>query len=201
MPQPTLLCDIGNVLVTFDFSIAAKRFATQCPHPETQVLDLLHSLKLPLEDGQLSDADFIDQAMAVIDFQGNANEFRTIWCDIFTPNPFMESTLRHLAGKLPLYLLSNTSGLHKDHLFASYPVFAVFDDGIYSYSAKCSKPAPEIFRHSIERLELDPAQTLFIDDLSANIATATDLGFITHHYDHLQHSHLETTLQTWLGLQ
>jgi glucose-1-phosphatase len=199
MSQPTLLCDIGNVLVTFDFSIAAKRFATLCPHPETHVLGLLQALKEPLEDGQLSDADFIAQGMAAIDFQGSPTDFIAIWCDIFAPNPAILPTLKALAGRLPLYLLSNTSGLHKEHLFASYPVFAHFDDGIYSYAAKCSKPGKPIFHHTIERLELDPTQTFFIDDLAANIATAADLGFVTHRYDHQQHHQLDVKLQNWLA--
>jgi len=201
MPQPTLLCDIGNVLVTFDFSIAAKRLAAQCPHPETLVLDLLQSLKEPLEDGQLSDADFIAQALVAIDFKGSPAEFTTIWCDIFAPNPAIVPTLQALAGQLPLYLLSNTSGLHKNHLFASFPVFSHFDDGIYSYAAKCSKPGKQIFQHTIEQLDLDPAQTFFIDDLSPNIATAAELGFGTHRYDHRHHPQLESALQAWLAAQ
>lgn len=197
MPQPSILCDIGNVLVTFDFSIAAERLAMRSAQPKTAVLQLLHPLKELLEEGDLEDSDFISQAIAAIDFQGDPAEFHSIWCEIFAPNPAIVPTLQSLANSTPLFLLSNTSGLHKDHLFASYPVFQLFADGVYSYSAKCSKPSPEIFRHTLERLDLDPAQTFFIDDLAANIATAADMGFATHLYDHLQHHRLETALESW----
>lgn len=198
MPQPAILCDIGNVLVTFDFSIAARRFAAHSSHSEDTVLQALHSLKEPLEDGLLADADFVSQGMQTIDFQGSSEEFIHIWCDIFAPNVPMIATVQALASTVPLHLLSNTSGLHKDHLFATYPVFSHFKSGIYSYAAQCSKPSPKIFHHTLADLDLDPAQTFFIDDLAANIATARDLGFITHQYDHRQHQQLEAELQTWL---
>ncbi len=196
---PALLCDIGNVIVTFDFSIAAARLAALSGNPAETVLDRLHHLKLPFEDGRMTDTEFVARAMEEIGFRGSAAEFESAWCEIFAPNAPMNATLERAASALPLYLLSNTSGLHKDHLFATHPVFGLFRDGVYSYSARCSKPDRRIFEIAIERFQLDPAQTFYIDDLNANIETARALGFAAHHYDPHRHAELDAALGRWLS--
>jgi HAD superfamily hydrolase (TIGR01509 family) len=198
MPQPVILSDIGNVLVAFDFSIAARRCAERCPFPAEELFHRLDSIKLPYENGEMDDETFVLEAIARLKFEGTQAEFKTIWCEIFTQNDAMDLTLAPLAGKLPMYLLSNTSGLHKNHLLSSYPIFRHFQDGVYSYSARCSKPDESIFWHTIDQLDLDPALTFFIDDLPANIATAQRLGFHTHAYDLRRHQDLEQALDRWL---
>jgi putative hydrolase of the HAD superfamily len=197
MHQPAILCDIGNVIVSFDFSIASRQLAAQSDCPEDRLLDQLHDLKLPFEDGQIDDTTFVTSAMEVIGFRGSAAEFENIWCRIFTANTAMNTTLTQLALRHPLHLLSNTSGLHKDYLFAQYPVFNLFQSGVYSYSAKASKPSQRIFEIAIEQLDLDPAQTFYIDDLLPNIETAQALGFTTHLYDLTRHHELEAALASW----
>lgn len=199
MPRPTILCDIGNVIVSFDFRIASSRLAARSNCPEDALFDRLHHLKLPFEDGQISNQSFVTEAIQAIGFKGSPTEFTRIWCDIFAPNTALITTLERLATTHPLFLLSNTSGLHKDFLFAEFPVFRLFTGGVYSFSAQTSKPGSKIFSLAIEQLGLDPAQTFYIDDLLPNIETAAQLSFITHHYDMTQHSKLESALTAWMN--
>jgi len=199
MPQPTLLSDIGNVLVTFDFSIATRRAAALCSWPAESLAARLETIKGPFENGEMDDATFVKEAMVALNFQGTAAEFESIWCEIFTENALMEHTLAAIGAQVPLLLLSNTNNLHKDYLLRTFPIFRHFQDGVYSYSAKCSKPDAAIFQHTISRFDLDPAQTFYIDDLEANIATARRLGFQAHLYDIHQHSLLEAELAAWLS--
>lgn len=44
------------------------------------------------------------------------------------------------------------------------------------------KPDPAIFHHHCERFGITPAAALFIDDNTANIATAAALGFAVHRF-------------------
>lgn len=196
---PVLLSDIGNVLVAFDFNVAARRCAALCPYPMEQLFHRLDDIKGPYENGEMDDETFVREAMKALGFQGTAQEFKNIWCEIFTENLAMKSTLEPLAGRLPMYLLSNTSGLHKDYLLSNFDVFRNFQNGVYSYSAKCSKPHERIFRVTIDELSLDPAQTFFVDDLPANIATAQALGFKTHCYRMDQHEAFQKELAAWLA--
>jgi putative hydrolase of the HAD superfamily len=201
MSQPAILSDIGNVLVSFDFKIAARRAAESSPHPAELLLTRLDPIKLPYENGDMDDETFVTEAMKLLDFGGTPDQFRQIWCEIFEENSAMDRTLAQLQGRLPMYLLSNTSGLHKDYLLSTYGIFRHFQGGVYSYSAKCSKPEASIFHVTVQELSLDPAQTFYIDDLEANIATARELGFHAHLYQMNRHAELEKDLAGWLSKQ
>ncbi|MDZ4404383.1 HAD-IA family hydrolase [Prosthecobacter sp.] len=201
MPQPVLLSDVGKVLIDFDFSIAARRLAERCDHPAETVLTLFDDIKGPYEDGRMDDVAFVREAIAATGFRGTAQEFEAIWCEIFTQNEPMRATLGALAGKLPMHLLSNTSGLHKNYFLRTFAIFQHFQDGVYSYSAGCSKPGEAIFHQTIAKLDLDPVRTFYIDDLAANIETAARLGFRTFHYSFAKHPQLQAELDEWLAAQ
>jgi HAD superfamily hydrolase (TIGR01509 family) len=201
MPRPAILSDIGNVLVTFDFSIATRRCAQKCPYPEEQLMPRLAGIKEPYENGEMDDATFLGLAREALCYQGSEADLAELWCDIFAENAAMRTTLDRFAGRLPMYLLSNTNGLHKDFLLRHFSIFDLFLGGVFSYSARCSKPDAAIFLHSIERLDLEPEKTFFIDDLEPNIVMAQSLGFHTHHYRLDDHPACEHALQLWLASQ
>lgn len=197
MSSPAFVSDVGKVLIDFDFAPAARRLAEKCPHPAETVLTLFDSIKGPYEDGRIDDERFVHEGIRLTGFTGTAQEFVTIWCDIFTENLMMKTSLDSIAGKVPMYLLSNTSGLHKDYFWRTYGIFAAFTDGVYSHEARCSKPGEEIFRHTIEKFSLDPARTFYVDDLLPNIETAARLGFHTFHYTPARHPEFEAALADW----
>jgi putative hydrolase of the HAD superfamily len=197
MSSPALLFDIGNVLVRFDFTVAAQRFAAQSTANTEQVLSLLSPFKDDLESGRISDDDFITQSIARIGFRGTREDFIRTWSDIFTENAPMTAAVEELASEHPLYLLSNTSGLHKEWLFATFPVFRHFAGGIFSHEARSMKPHEPIFHAAVAAFGLDPSSTFYIDDLADNIATARRLGFVCHHYHPDQHDSFRSDLQAW----
>ena len=201
MSQPVILSDVGKVLIDFDFSLAARRLEARCDHPAETVLTLFDDIKGPYEVGDMDDEEFVRQGMAVTGFRGTAQEFGAIWCEIFAQNEPMHATLGALAGKLPMYLLSNTNELHKSHFLSQFTIFQHFQGGVYSHSARCAKPGEEIFLKTIAQLDLDPARTFYIDDLAPNIETASRLGFRTFHYSFAKHPQLQTELDEWLVAQ
>ncbi len=198
MNNAALLFDIGNVLVRFDFTVAAQRFAALSDASAEEVLALLTPFKDDLESGRISDEDFMAQSIGRIRFHGTNGDFVRIWGDIFSENEPMIKLVRELSGKIPLYLLSNTSGLHKAWLFDKFDVFSLFHGGVYSHEARCMKPHEPIYRKAITQFALEPSRTFYIDDLEANIVTGQRLGLQCHHYDPDQHERLERELLAWL---
>lgn len=197
MPAPAFVSDVGNVLINFDFAPAAQRLAKRCPHPAETVLTLFEAIKGPYEDGRIDDEEFVRESIRLTDFSGTAEEFITIWCEIFTENLPMKASLAAIAGKVPMFLLSNTNELHKDYFWRTYGIFEPFTDGVYSHEARCAKPGEEIFRHAIKKFGLDPARTFYVDDLLPNIETAARLGFRTFHYHRAKHAEFEISLTEW----
>ena len=59
---------------------------------------------------------------------------------------------------------------------ARFPFLAWFEAVIVSGEERLVKPDPAIFRILVDRHGLDPARSVFIDDLPANVAAASSLG-------------------------
>jgi 2-haloacid dehalogenase len=81
--------------------------------------------------------------------------------------------------KVPLYALSNWPGdtFHHSQRFA---FMTWFDGVVVSGFEKIMKPDPRIFKLLIQRYNLEPTTTLFIDDVEANINAAEALGIQGH---------------------
>ena len=58
-----------------------------------------------------------------------------------------------------------------------------FEDIVVSGEVKVAKPDSRIFELTIQRGGLDPARTLYIDDLERNVEAARAVGFRTHRFD------------------
>ncbi len=195
MTPTAFLFDIGNVLLRFDFSLALKKVAAESEvNDPAEVLGRIDRVKVMYEDGQIDRASFLRGVFDVLRYRGTEAAFIAAWEEIFEPNEPMIALVERLHGRFPLFLLSNTSDIHRDYVFRRYPVFSRFTDGTYSYAVRASKPGPEIYRHAIRAHGLDPARTFFIDDLLPNIETARALGFRAHHYHHDRHGELEKEL-------
>jgi 2-haloacid dehalogenase len=65
---------------------------------------------------------------------------------------------------------------------ARFPFFGYFDGCVISGIEGVAKPDRKIFEVLLARYDLEPAATVFIDDLAANVEVARDLGIITLRY-------------------
>jgi putative hydrolase of the HAD superfamily len=189
------LFDIGNVLLKFDFSLAMKKtLALSEVQDAVEAAVQIDRIKLGYEDGQIDRAAFLRGVFDVLRYRGTEAEFVAAWEEIFTPNEPMVALVERLHGRFPLYLLSNTSDIHREYVFRQYPFFGRFTAGTYSYEARASKPGREIYQIALRQHGLEPATTFFIDDLLPNIETARSLGFHAHHYHHEKHAALLAAL-------
>ena len=103
----------------------------------------------------------------------------------------------HSAGHR-LILFSNINNPHKDYLLTTYPVFKNFAGGVFSHQTGHIKPEPEIYQIAIDEWQLDPSQTLYIDDLPANIRAGKQAGFQCHQYQAEHHEEFLSWLHTAL---
>jgi putative hydrolase of the HAD superfamily len=59
---------------------------------------------------------------------------------------------------------------------------SLFDAIVFSAEAGVCKPDARIFHYALERLGVDPSETLFIDDRETNVHGATAVGIHAIHY-------------------
>lgn len=183
----TFLYDIGNVIMHFDFAPAVAHYVDRSSHTLTDPLSEVAGIKDRLESGQMGSEDFVTFAIDTFGYKGTREEFIQAWNAIFTINEPMVKVINTLADAgHTLYHLSNTNGLHMDYL-RTLDVFQRFHGGIYSHEVNCMKPDDQIYEITIRNLNLNPAETIYIDDLPANAEAGKRHGFLTHLYDGAQH--------------
>ena len=82
------------------------------------------------------------------------------------------------------YVLSNWSAETFIGMENDYPFLNQFDGLVISGEEKMVKPQKEIFQLAIDRFNLIPNETVFIDDRLENISASIDFGFQTIHLKH-----------------
>lgn len=80
------------------------------------------------------------------------------------------------ATDLGLAVLSNWSAEKFPVALERYDFLGWFGTIVISGEVGVSKPDPRIYRHLLERTGFDPATTLFVDDVPANLAVPAELG-------------------------
>jgi 2-haloacid dehalogenase len=83
---------------------------------------------------------------------------------------------------VPLYLLTNMPADVFAARRARYPVLQRFAGAVVSGEEGVLKPSAEFFAILRRRYRLDPATTLFVDDMEANVAGGRAAGFLAHRF-------------------
>jgi len=190
------LFDIGKVLLDFDFeSSLSKLLPEDHADPAASMAKLLDK-KDEFETGRISLGDYTSWAIKTLGTDATPDEFHSAWQNIFTPNlPMWDAARKLAAAGHRLILFSNTNAIHCPWVFEAYPEFSLFHGSILSYEVDSIKPHPEMYQHAIAKYALVPRNTLYIDDLPANIATGIRFGFKTHQYDLTNHAAFEHWLE------
>ena len=84
---------------------------------------------------------------------------------------------RDQRGDVRLYYLSNMPVPYARTLEKKYAFLSWFDGGIFSGDVQRSKPDVAIYQLLQSRYALEPAQTLFVDDVQDNVDVACSLGW------------------------
>jgi putative hydrolase of the HAD superfamily len=184
----TLIFDLGNVIIDVDFQKTID-FLKKYEPVETDGIPFYHSflkngfLEL-LETGHLSMDNYFDQIRRILKKKINEQEIHSAWNAMLLgiPKPRID-LLKLLRIDYKLILLTNTNQLHvemiNDYLYAQFKMQnfrSIFDKTYYSYLMGLRKPDAAIYKLVIQENNLNPSETLFIDDLPINIEEANKLG-------------------------
>lgn len=99
--------------------------------------------------------------------------------------------LLRIRKKYNVYLLSNTNEIHLDwvyrYLKSTYQITdwdtRYFTKTYYSHLVGMRKPNDDIYTFVQHDATLEPCETLFFDDIIANLEAPAKLGWMTYHHD------------------
>ncbi|MCX5860692.1 MAG: HAD family phosphatase [Deltaproteobacteria bacterium] len=179
-----ILFDLGNVLVPFDWDIAFRRLLPILPPDLARLLTenkrafkqlfLKHSLAL--EVGEIDFESFCRIISETLRIQLNVDEFRVIWCDIFRIDEEMVALGECLSKNYRTWLVSNTCRAHYYWIVEHFPRVAFYRMAALSFELAVMKPSPAYYEKAIEMFGIDPASSVFIDDLWENVQGAERSG-------------------------
>jgi putative hydrolase of the HAD superfamily len=175
-----LLVDYGGVLTSNLFESFAAFCKLEGLAPETvarrfrgdpacrQLLIDLETGKLPEEEFEVRFAELLGvSAPQLIDrlFAGSSPD-----------DAMVAAVARARAAGVHTGLVSNSWGTRR---YDRAQLGSLFDGIVISGEVGIRKPAPEIYVLGADRIGLDPAECVFVDDLPFNLEPAAELGMAT----------------------
>ncbi|OIO11937.1 MAG: hypothetical protein AUJ52_01230 [Elusimicrobia bacterium CG1_02_63_36] len=171
--------DIGNVLVSFDGGAVLRDLAWAARRHPLKVARLFWNGKLidRIERGEILPRELYKQLRDEMEFKGGFPHFKRAWCGHFRLMRDSVRLLERVAKRRPTYLLSNTNRLHYAALQRRYAFTRKVKAAALSHRLGARKPEAAIYHAALTMAGAAPEGSLFIDDLSANVAAAKKLGW------------------------
>ena len=190
MPQPTIILDMGGVLMQHNMPECLSRFRAMLGESAMHTLLGLgtdgegagNSLMEQFERGQVSADEFISTILRYAPPQTTRQEVIDAWNSMHAGIPDDRIQLLHHWHDMGyrLFLLSNNNELHWQHICAHYDM-SVFEHCFLSHRMHLSKPDSRIYMEVDSYLTAHacPRPYYFVDDIAANHLPARSLGWHT----------------------
>jgi FMN phosphatase YigB (HAD superfamily) len=179
-----VIFDVGGVLVRLryqpfiEYLVAAGVDMSDLPAWLAQVDLAAH------ERGEITGDELLERVAAMARAPLDRSELEARWLDMFDRAHEMFELASGLMADYRVYLLSNVGDLHWRHLDAQYGLDDLVHGTLASFRVGAIKPSEAIYREAERRFELEPAATVFVDDLVLNVAGARACGWqAIHHVD------------------
>jgi FMN phosphatase YigB (HAD superfamily) len=175
----TIIFDFGDIFINLDKRATIEGLERLGLSSWNEYLDRLN---ISFEKGQISRDAFLLGIQKQIP-NATIDEILMAWNAVLLDFPLYRlEFLQLLSKKFRLFLLSNTDAIHIDHFEqregASFygDFYQCFEKVYFSYEMGMRKPDAEIYTTLINRHELSPKRTLFVDDKKDNTDAAKALG-------------------------
>ncbi len=177
MVRPTVIFDLGGVLVSVDFMRACARLEAAGGAPAAVICAAIlgGEEKTAFDTGRLSPQEFAARICAAVGLRLPYSEFAEIWCDIFAEKPEVTGLLDEIGKHADLVLLSNTDTLHLDYVRSHYGFLAKFGRLVLSYEVGHAKPARQIFERTLD-LCAPGSRLIYFDDVPEFVSAARACG-------------------------
>jgi len=175
----TIIFDFGDIFINLEKEAqveAFKKIGLLSPNE-----DLVNQNDL-FEKGEISAQNFLESFQKYLP-DASLKEIKEAWNTIIGDFPLRRlEFLQLLSYKYKLFLLTNTDEIHIDrfehkvgiYFFSDF--YQCFEKVYYSYEMGMRKPDPAIYSFILNKHDLNPRKTLFVDDKKINTDAAEKLG-------------------------
>jgi putative hydrolase of the HAD superfamily len=176
----TIIFDFGDIFINLDKQATISGLQKLGMKEWNSEFDRLN---LMFEIGEISHDDFLKGFQKQLP-NASKEDILTAWNAVLADFPLYRlEFLQMLCGKYRLFLLSNTDSIHietfenKSGISFYSDFYQCFEKVYFSFEIGKRKPDPDSFKYLINKHELSPKRTLFVDDKKENTDSAAALGF------------------------
>ena len=171
--------DIGNVMVKWSpAEIIRKTFGEDADVEYYLKAIFQHTLWYALNKGEMTEEEAKAQYREALGL--SAGETDRLFDNIKDSQDLLDGSVKllerlHEAG-YPLYALTDNVKEIVAYLKRRYDFWKYFQGVVVSAEVNCLKPDPEIYYHLLESNGIEAGETIFFDDMPANVRGAQDVG-------------------------
>lgn len=178
MPIKNIVFDVGNVLVRWDpLSVVIQTFPDVVDPAQLSKAIFKHETWFNLNLGVIDEPEAVRLYQQRL--QPHADEFQHMMDNIrrsLVPLEDSIALLRRLKNHYKIYALTDNTKEIVAHLENEYDFWPLFEGVVVSANIGHLKPSEAIYRYLLEQYSLHPEETVFIDDLKANVIGARNVG-------------------------
>tara|TARA_B100000900_G_C20548458_1_gene703676 strand:+ start:211 stop:825 length:615 start_codon:yes stop_codon:yes gene_type:complete len=185
-----IIFDLGGVIYAIDYLATIRAFKDLGIKNFEQIYAKAGQSDLfdALETGRISKAEFLREIKGYLNSSISDDDVINSWNAMlidFMPDAL--KCLKTLNGDYRIFLLSNTNEIHIKEIKSRvgkvfYSEFCQLFEQVYlSYDLGLRKPSIEVFTYILCEKDLDPSETLFIDDSPQHIDGALQAGLRAYH--------------------
>lgn len=142
-----------------------------------------HEIFYLMEQGKITPDEFRTGVRKLLPGQVSDQQIDDAWTAMLLDFPEIRVRLvQNLSERFDVYLFSNTNAIHVAKYHANFrqqhgfEVSTLFKKDFYSNEIGFRKPSPESFEEIIRLSDINPAESIFIDDSQANVDGALSCG-------------------------
>jgi FMN phosphatase YigB (HAD superfamily) len=187
MAPRNIIFDLGGVILNLDFGRTAAAFrdlgATSFDNLWTATRQ--SPMFDAFETGQITPRAFREGLRQGLGLARTDAEIDAAWNAMILDLPADKvAYVRGLKDRFRTFLLSNTNAIHLKYLReTTQDIDGCFERAYYSHQLGHRKPSAAAFRAILDGHGLSAGETLFVDDMLANVAAARSLGIIAVRID------------------
>lgn len=173
-----IVFDIGNVLIRWSPThIVEQVFPGHHDHQQLAHEIFRSPIWFDLNLGKITELEAVKAYQHKLGLQHEKSaSLMTEVKKSLTPVEGSFELLNELHAQYPIYALTDNVHEIVDYLKRKYDFWNKFHGAVVSAEVGYLKPSPEIYQHLLERYQLEPSHTVFLDDVLHNVEGARAAG-------------------------
>lgn len=181
-----IIFDLGGVIINLDIPKTITEYNKLSQKPFETIYTQLQQSPIfdQFDKGKISETEFFNELSKSIQSETSLDQLKFAWNAMLLDFPIHRlELLTQLKKRYRLFLLSNTNethietfeaNLYNQHGYKNLEPF--FEKVYYSCRIGMRKPDTEIFDFVLQENNLDPSETIFIDDSPQHVEGALKTG-------------------------